>query len=644
MQDYSQVWCNGSTRDFQSLSFSSNLNICFSEKNMSKFGFDKKTSIDEKIMKGTLAHKHVPGRAYEVSNPTEKLIHMIGGGFFNEPRYYGDNSKDDEGLSEQAKEVIQAIQDVANSDSPEDLLLIASWARDPEKGLKLRTTPQVMLAIAAANKNTQPFVRKYSSSIMRRVDEVRQVFAAFRHLNQNFEKKEDLSKKSANKDRSKIFRGHRGSLPHSLRKGIAEVLSKTSIYELLKYNSDESPTLRDVLLMVGGSSKLPSRKNEKGEIQKDGWPVSKGVFEYIVNNKVTEDAPEMIKSRDVFFKLENLSEVTPYLVKQAGLTWENITSKFGTSKEVWDLCIPLMGEMALTRNLRNFEDAKISKASWDLVYNKLGKVENTVQLPFRFFTALKNTKSTEAHTLVARQLDQSCQNIPELLGTTVVLVDNSGSAVGATVSKNSEMRVSDAGNTLAAIVAKRMGRNAMIGAFGDSCIWIPINQMDSCVTIKETIDRIAQTEERSKHNALAIPAYKKGAGVGQSTETGLWWALDDLTKRGIVVNRIILLSDLCCYTQGDNNCGVNMTTYFGKDATIQGMVERYRRIVNPNTSVYSINLAGYSQAQVKGKNTHLLSGWSEQIFSMIRDLEIETPQQTPVEVPAMAVLKERYTK
>jgi hypothetical protein len=33
-------------------------------------------------------HRHVPGSAYDIADPVAKLIHTIGGGFFNEPKYY----------------------------------------------------------------------------------------------------------------------------------------------------------------------------------------------------------------------------------------------------------------------------------------------------------------------------------------------------------------------------------------------------------------------------------------------------------------------------------------------------------------------------------------------------------------------------
>lgn len=616
---------------------------------MAKFGQDKKKNSHERVYEETVAHQHVPGRAYEVDNPSMKLIHTIGGGFFNEPKYYDSNRSavdfyaelsrtgkissrilDATGLTEQAREVLetaQAIADGKNGASPEDLLIIASWARDPDKGLKLRTTPQILLALAAASPNTKPFVRRYAANIMRRPDEIPQVFAAFRHL---FQSQEKGSR-------------HKGSLPHSLRKGIAQTLASTSLYSLIKYaGASQSPSLADVLKMVGGSKKLPKQPDQVG------YPLPKSVYDYLVNGKVNDDAPEMIKARQKFFSLKNLKDATPELLKAAGLTWENITSHFGSSKEVWEKCIPQMGEMALTRNLRNFEEAKISKAAWDVVYAKVGKIIDTRQLPFRFFTAYQATKSTEARTLVAQQLDSSVANVPDLPGVTAVMTDNSGSAVGCGVSGRSDLRVSDAGNMLAAIVAKRFGRNALVGAFGDCMMWVPFNQADSTISIKKKIDEVAASGDHKQYDAKGCKSYGTGRGVGGGTETGLWFAIDDLTQRKVHVDRLVLLSDLCCYTQGDVNCGVNMNTYFGKGgikATVQSMLDRYRQQVNPNLQVYSINLNGHAQSQLRtSTNNHLLSGWSEQIFNIIRDVEdiqAHTPAQA-VEIPALEALRTRY--
>jgi hypothetical protein len=624
---------------------------------MSKFGM-KKGSMHDRADAEQVAHKHVPGRAYEVSNPVAKLIHTIGGGFFNEPKYYDSNRSatefyaellstgriaskivDEKGLTEQAREVLETATAVANGESPEDLLVIAAWARDTENGLKLRATPQIMLALAAAHPRTRPFIPKYATAIMRRADEIRQVFGAFRDL--------FMSAKPGTHSRQ-----HRGSLPHALRKALALALAKQSDFTLLKYNGSDRPTFADVLKMVGGSKEIGKYLEKVIGEKRPNWPVSKAIFEYLVNDEYVEPLPLILVARRQFFTNKDADAVSLDLVKEAGLTWENVVSHLGSSKKVWELCIPIMGEMALTRNLRNFEQAGISAPAWDQIYERMLTVEDTVQLPIRFFAAAREVSSVEAKTLLAKLLDRAVEKVADLPGVTMVLTDNSGSAVGCAISGKSKLRVSDCGNMLEAILAKKLGSRAIIGVFGDSMIWVPFSQEESTLSIKSKIDSIAQHEERSNYGALAIPHYQKGEGVGGGTETGLWFALDDLTKRKVHVDRMIFLSDLCCYTQGDDgtaqNCGVNMEEYFGRRATMQSMVDLYREAVNKNCFVYSVNLSGHGQSQLRPKDerTHLLSGWSEKLLDMIRDLEAgKTEQSEPnVEVPTIKVLRSCYQR
>ena len=631
---------------------------------MTKFG-TKKTTIHDRAAAEQVAHEHVPGRAYEVGDAVTKLIHTIGGGFFNEPKYYDSNRSatdffaelfstgsisstivDEMGLTEQAREVLETATAVANGPTPEDLLVIAAWARDTKNGLKLRSTPQIMLALAAAHPQTKAFVPKYARLIMRRADEIRQVFGAFRHL---FMAADDEQKATDAKSGRKA-RGHRGALPHALRKALALALADQRDANLLKYNGTDRPTFRDVLLMVGGSKAIGKYLEKATGEKRDNWPVSKAMFEYIVNDKYVDDLPPILEARKKFFTSTNVSDVTLDLVKEAGLTWENVVSHLGSTKEVWELCTPVMGEMALTRNLRNFEQAEISDAAWDLIYERLLSVADTVQLPFRFFAAEREVSSTAAKTVMGKMLDRAVENVADLPGVTMVLTDNSGSAVGCAISGKSRIRVSDCGNMLSAVLAKRLGRRAIVGVFGDSSMWVPFSQADSCMAIKHRIDAVAQKEERSTNNALAIPQYKNGPGVGGSTETGLWFSLDDLTKRKVHVDRMIFLSDLCCYTQGDDgtaqNCGVNLEQYFGKKATMQSMVDRYRQAVNKNCFVYSVNLNGHGQSQLRpgDDRTHLLSGWSEKLLDMIRDIEagVSDEPEKAVEVPAIEVLRSRY--
>ena len=631
---------------------------------MTKFG-TKKATVHNRADAEQVAHKHVPGRAYEVGDPVTKLIHTIGGGFFNEPKYYDSNRTaldfytelfttgrisstivDEMGLTEQAREVLETATAVANGDTPEDLLVVAAWARDTKDGLKLRSTPQIMLALAAAHSKTKPLVPKYGKLIMRRADEIRQVFGAFRHL---FMSASDEAKAGDVKSGRKA-RVHRGTMPHALRKALALALSAQSDANLLKYNGKDRPTFRDVLLMVGGSKAIGKYLEKVTGERRANWPISKAMFEYLVNDKYVDDLPPILEARKTFFSTKDDTLVSLDMVKKAGLTWENVVSHLGSSRTVWELCIPIMGEMALTRNLRNFEQAKISGAAWDRIHERLLSVADTVQLPFRFFSAEREVSSTAAKTVMGKMLDRAVENVADLPGVTMVLTDNSGSAVGCAISGKSRIRVSDCGNMLAAVLAKRLGRRAVVGVFGDSSMRVSFSQADSCLTIKNNIDSVAQREERSKNGALAILQYRKGVGVGGGTETGLWFAIDDLTKRKVKVDRMIFLSDLCCYTQGDcgtaQNCGVNLEKYFGKKATMQSMVDRYRQAVNKDCFVYSVNLNGHGQSQLRpnDERTHLLSGWSEKLLDLIRDIEagVSKEQEQAVEVPAIEVLRSRY--
>ena len=81
---------------------------------------------------------------------------------------------------------------------------------------------------------------------------------------------------------------------------------------------------------------------------------------------------------------------------------------------------------------------------------------------------------------------------------------------------------------------------------------------------------------------------------------------------------------------------------------MQSMVDRYRQAVNQGCFVYSVNLSGHGQSQLRPHDdrTHLLSGWSEKLLDMIREIEAgrkEEPDQG-VEVPAIEVLRSRYRR
>jgi hypothetical protein len=89
-----------------------------------------------------------------------------------------------------------------------------------------------------------------------------------------------------------------------------------------------------------------------------------------------------------------------------------------------------MGYMALLRNLRNFDEAKISPDVVKHVKAVLAdedEVKRSRQFPFRFYSAFKATEGNHWKTALGAGLQYSLANVPVLDGGTLILGDMSGS-------------------------------------------------------------------------------------------------------------------------------------------------------------------------------------------------------------------------
>jgi len=172
-----------------------------------KVGYEKDTNVrfKEQMENHPTATKNLAGGlAFEIPDASVKLLTMIGGSFFNEPKYYNkgntaDPKKERERISvlvnelaskgvvkyhalaleDQAKEIVETAIAIANSENPRDLLALAHWCRTE---MNIRTTPQVLLAIAANNTNTKEWTRDYCTKVIKRPDEIRDVVAIYNWL------------------------------------------------------------------------------------------------------------------------------------------------------------------------------------------------------------------------------------------------------------------------------------------------------------------------------------------------------------------------------------------------------------------------------------------------------------------------------
>ena len=249
------------------------------------------------------------GEAFTVTHPSQRMLTMLGSSFWNEPTYYGDTPGAERvaGLSDEATLVIETAREIARSSSPRDLLALALWARTD---MNIRTTPQVLLAVAANEPATKGFVRQYCPRVIQRADEIRQVFAAHLALYAK-----GVGKNSGNQ-----------KLPNSLKRGLADAFGRFSEAQLMKYDSEVRPTFKDVLRMI-----------DRGK----DYALPQAIYRYFMTGEITDPAamPTIALRRSLAKKTELDGEART-LIRESHATWEVVLSQFGRKKEVWQAVLP----------------------------------------------------------------------------------------------------------------------------------------------------------------------------------------------------------------------------------------------------------------------------------------------------------------
>ena len=277
-------------------------------------------------------------------------------------------------------------------------------------------------------------------------------------------------------------------------------------------------------------------------------------------------------------------------------TWESMRS----AGKSWEEAIPVMGHMALLRNIRNFLENNIDTNLW------IDKLINTAvegkQLPFRYYSAYRNTEalaSAQVKDAIEECLELSIGNLPKLKGKSLVLVDNSGSAQGTTTSSMGTINISTIGN-LMGILTARVSDQGTVGVFGD---------------------RLELHEVRKKTSVFSELAKieKMGETIGAGTEHGIWLALDKLIKNKEHVDNIFVYSDMQAGHGG--LYGTDPELY--KDYKWQGnhihvpkLVSEYRKQVNPKVNVFLVQIAGQQDTIVPENyyRTFIIGGWGEGIL------------------------------
>lgn len=311
----------------------------------------------------------------------------------------------------------------------------------------------------------------------------------------------------------------RRPLAKGLKIGLAQAFSKFDAYQLAKYNRDNEIKLRDVLFL--------SHAKPKDKTQEATW-------KQLIDG--TLPAPD---------------------------TWEvNLSAGKDKGEEFTRLLKEnKLGYFALLRNLRNMDQGGVDpKLVTDAILARKGGAEKI--LPFRFIAAARAAPRYEA--ALDASLVTTIAESPVLSGTTVVLVDVSGS-MDMHLSSGSDLRRSDAAAALASLVNAETLR---VFSFSESTVEVPPRRGMAGV------DAVLKSQaHRGTNMAAAI----------------------DYVNKNIKHDRIIVITD---------------------EQDTSG-----RRIPDPIAQYsYMINVASYKNGVGYGKWTHL-DGFSESVLKWIHAYE-----------------------
>lgn len=236
---------------------------------------------------------------------------------------------------------------------------------------------------------------------------------------------------------SVYWRNGKKPLAAQLKKGLARAFQKFNTYSLAKYNRDNTIKLRDVLFLC--------HAKPKDEQQAETW-------KQLVNGELA--SPD---------------------------TWEVELSAGKDKKATFERLIKegKLGYLALLRNLRNMTQVGCDVA---LVSKAILERKNGAErvLPFRYVAAARVVPMLEP--TIDQALLASISELPKLPGTTVVLVDVSGS-MDRLLSGKSDLTRLDAAAALGSIV----NGNCRVFTFSSKTVEVPPRKgMAGVDTIKKS--------------------------------------------------------------------------------------------------------------------------------------------------------------
>ena len=516
------------------------------------------------------------GESYRI-NPLDTLKMITASSIFGEPSYYRDG-----GLGSKVQDAryrrcelldkhLLFAQDWYGLTTTEimertiDEALTADfegtlrWAVTLRQEFYMRLNPQVIMVRAALHPGRKPFTDKNPG-----------LFLQLEHL--VMDRGDDAMSQLA----YFLYRNNgKQNMPSLLKRSLAAKLENLDAYEAAKYKNAEIG-LRDAVRITHAHSPVID------EFMKTG----------------TIDLPARKK------------------------TWENLRSEGMGWKDIFHE-IP-MGHMALLRNLRGvFSEMEDAAFCREYLERLREGVHGSRQFPFRYYSAyIAVEKSDCAHKpqildALEECIDLSMENMPKFRGKTMCLSDNSGSAWGAIPSEYGTVQVAVIDN-LSSVIAAAASEEGYVGKFGNLLKVYPVSRrgqiLRQCRSVSDTMY----------------------SDVGGDTEGVIWEFFSHAIDKKEHWDQIFIYSDQQAghgglygtaaqqelYREQGFGCPGSGRSGDGSYINVFDLILSYRRNVNPDVNVFSIQTAGYNNVCIPeyAYRTCILYGWTGRELNFARQM------------------------
>ena len=278
-------------------------------------------------------------------------------------------------------------------------------------------------------------------------------------------------------------------------------------------------------------------------------------------------------------------------------TWETAISNADDKGREWQRLLSehKLGYLALIRNLRNIYDDSYcidTRLLVEQIENKEA-IRNSLVFPYQIYAAYQNTRrfrDIEVVEALQNAFVTACENVPELSGKTLFVLDVSGS-MSSSLSVRSEVSILEASACYCAVAAMK-SEDVTVVKFGSKA---KLFSFDKKSPIFTEIDRLCRND-----------------GCGHATRFD---AISSLNLPHGGFDRMFLFSDEQVISQTKRSWG----GYGANERKVALGLADY---------VYSFNLGGYSNGvlDMSDPNVLLLTGLSDKLFEMIPYFE-DSPEQ-----------------